>query len=313
MKQVMKQLNTTSAAIASFLGIPLNGTDFPIYYVSSLNEFKKNSLCFFTEKSIDNFSDSNYYDSIFYILPLNSKLKLNKKNCYFFDNPVLTYINIIKYLKRDNSNSSIHPTAIIDSAAIIHPSVTIGAYSIIGKCEIGEGTIIKEHVHIHDNTYIGKDVVIYSSCEIGTEDLGVVNLGTNEVYLLPQLGSLIIEDDVEIFPFTAIGRGAMDNTIICKGVKIDHCCQIGHNTYIGKNTVITANSVVLGSTKIGSNCWIGSCSVIKEHLTIGNNVTVGIGAVVTKSIANDMTVVGNPAIELSKSIYERKKLQQLLL
>ena len=248
-----------------------------------------------------------------YILPL-SRIKNNTfDNFVFVENPLLSYIDIIKHFCGKHKTENIHPTAIVDKEAKIHPSVCIGAFSIVDKCEIGEGTVVMEHCHIYDNTYIGKNVRIHPSCEIGTEDFGAVKASdSKQIYLLPQVGSLVIEDDVEIFPFTAIGRGAIDKTVLHKGVKIDHCCQIGHNTDIGENTVVTANSVILGSTHVGRNCWIGSCSVIKEHLTIGNDVTVGIGAVVTKSAPDNITLVGNPAIELKQSINDRKILKTII-
>jgi UDP-3-O-[3-hydroxymyristoyl] glucosamine N-acyltransferase len=241
----------------------------------------------------------NLSPNILVIVPLEfeehcSKLK---QSFIFSPEPKLDFIRVLNnfFLTQKQESGTIHPTALIDKAALIHPSVSIGAYSIIDACEIGEGSVIHQNVHVYSKVRIGKNVKIKSSCEIGTEDFGPVRQPNNEVILFPQIGSLIIDDDVEVFPFTAIGRGTLGITHIQKGVKIDHCCQIGHNTVIGKNTVITANSVVCGSSSIGENCHIGAQSVIRNEYKIGNNVLVGIGSVVTKSFGDNLVIAGNPA------------------
>ena len=222
-----------------------------------------------------------------------------KQTFIFSPDPKLDFIDVLNkyFVQKGNGQDKvkIHPTAIIDKNTSVHESVSIGAYSIIDNCIIGEGSIIHQNVHVYSNVKIGKNVIIKSSCEIGTDDFGPVRKSNNEVILFPQIGGLIIEDNVEIFPFTAIGRGTLGNTHIHKGVKIDHCCQIGHNAIIGENTVITANCIICGSTKIGKNCHIGCGSVIRNEYEIGNNVLIGIGTIVTKSFGDDLVLVGNPA------------------
>lgn len=127
-------------------------------------------------------------------------------------------------------------------------------------------------------------------------DFGPVIREDNVVELFPQIGGLVIEDNVEIFPFTAIGRGTLDDTIIHKGVKIDHCCQIAHNVNLGENSIITANSVICGSVRIGENSWIGSGTVIRNGLHLGDNTLVGIGSVVVKNFKQgNLVLAGNPA------------------
>lgn len=189
----------------------------------------------------------------------------------------------------------IHSRAIVHPQAKLHPSVRIGANCIIGNCSIGEDCEIQDNSIITDGAVIGNRVRILQNCIIGSEDFGPIRMDDNSVILFPQIGNVQIEDDVEIFAGTIVGRGTLASTIIKKGVKIDAMCQIGHNTYIGENTVITTNSIILGSASIGRNSYVGSHSVIRNECKIGNEVLIGMGSVVTKSIPDNVVVLGNPA------------------
>lgn len=308
------QLETTARDILLFLGDNGNRGDFPIYHVSPLNDLKDFSVCFATEQYFPSIDVDMISSKMLLIAPKKYE-SLSHPNIYFSENPLEDIIRIINYFgkRKDRVSSNIHPTAIISDKAIIHPSVRIGAYSIIEECVINEGCVIKEHVHVHDAVELKKNVIIHSSCEIGTEDFGpVISPENNNVRMFPQIGYLVIEEDVEIYPFTAIGKGTLGKTLIKRGVKIDHCCQIGHNTIIGEYTVITANSVILGSTVIGNNCWIGANSVIKNQLVLGNNITVGIGAVVTKSFSDNVVIMGNPAMGMEQVVSNKKEYKGLI-
>jgi len=296
-----------------------SGDDFEINSLKLLEELCDHCFSFISQQKVNFISQlEKLPEKMLLIVPENVKdqCKNLKQSFIFSANPKLDTIKLIKqfYLEPENSlyADRIHKTAIISPDARIHPSVKIGAFSILENCEIGEGTEIKENVHVYANVTIGKNVRINSSCEIGTSDFGPERDENNELILFPQIGGLIIEDNVEIFPFTAIGKGAIKNTLIKKGVKIDHCCQIGHNTEIGENTVITANSIIAGSAIIGRNNWIGAHSVIKNGICIGDNVVIGIGSVVTKNFSDNQTIAGNPADQLKTKIEERRFLNDLM-
>lgn len=309
------QLKIKSIELAKELHTRIeNLNDFDIFSFSSLADKVPNTVTFATSKYYKTIDFNHFPEDILLIAPVEFEGE-KRQNTIYVDNPLKDFLHLIKKYVRDKHTQppgNIHHTAIIDPRAIIHPSVSIGAYSIIGMCKIDEGSVIKEHVHVYDHVDIGKNVILYSSTEIGTEDFGPIIQKDGEIEMFPQIGSLIIEDGVQVFPFTAIGRGTLGATIIKSGVKIDHCCQIGHNTIIGTNSIITANSIILGSAIIGKNCWIGSGSIIKNQIEIGDGVTTGMGSVVTKSIPGGYTVAGNPAIELQQMIQERKTLKRLI-
>jgi len=157
---------------------------------------------------------------------------------------------------------------------------------------------------------IGKNVIIDSGAVIGAAGFGFVRDIDGTPYQLPQLGSVIIEDDVEIGANACIDRGELDDTIIRKGVKIDNLVQIAHNVEIEKNTYIMGKTVIAGNVKIGEKCWIAP-SLIMNDVKIGNNVTVGFGSVVLKSIKDNQTVMGNPAIQIEKYSKLQYKLRKL--
>lgn len=173
---------------------------------------------------------------------------------------------------------------------------------ILEHCFPTEIDLFKNHASatINDCVTIGKNVIIYPGCVIGYEGEGhIANDDNNELVRFPHYGGVVIEDDVEIFANTVIVRGAIDNTIIGKGTKIGNLSNIGHNVTIGENCMITAGVIIGGSTKIGKWVYIGINATIRDNITIGNHATIGMGAVVTKDVPDNDTVVGNPATRLT--------------
>lgn len=228
----------------------------------------------------------------------------------------------------------IHPTAIIESDSIIAGSATIGSLAYVGQgARIGERTVIHPQVHISANVVIGADCIIYPNsvvyhdCEIGDRVIihggaviGADGFGfaydADRWLKVPQVGRVKIEDDVEIGANTTIDCGAIEDTVIETGVKLDNQIQIGHNVRIGAHTAIAGCAAVAGSTKIGRHCRIGGGVGIVGHVTIGDGVTVTAHTLVTKSIpqagvySGGLPHMGNR--EWLKTTAHLRRIEQLL-
>lgn len=204
------------------------------------------------------------------------------------------------------------------SSASYGENVYIGAFSYIGEnVKIGKNVKIFPHVHIGDNSAIGDNVhifngariyseieigdfcVIHSGVVIGADGFGFTPDKNGEYSKVPQIGNVIIEDNVEIGALTSIDRATLGSTIIRKGVKLDNQIQIAHNVEIGRNTVIAAQTGIAGSTKIGENCIIGGQVGIVGHLAIGDRVRIQAQSGINRSLKDDEMVQGSPAINYS--------------
>jgi UDP-3-O-[3-hydroxymyristoyl] glucosamine N-acyltransferase len=212
----------------------------------------------------------------------------------------------------------IHPTAVIEPSAKIGNDVYIGPYAYIGdNCLIGDGCSIYPQVYIGDNTRVGSKstlypgVKIYHECVlgegcivhagsvIGSDGFGFAPQSDNEYMKIPQLGNVILEDNVEIGANVTIDRATMGSTIIHRGVKLDNLIQIGHNVEVGDNTVMAAQCGVSGSTKLGKNCMIGGQVGFAGHIKIANGTKIGAQAGLLSEVKEENTaIIGSPAIEI---------------
>ncbi|HYA39661.1 MAG TPA: hypothetical protein VEF34_00010 [Syntrophobacteraceae bacterium] len=224
-----------------------------------------------------------------------SEHDLAGKTLLLVNNPRLSYLRVLRSFFTEKQEYGVHPTAVIDPQAVIHPDAYIGPYSVIGKSTIGARTVIHGHTFIYDNCTIGRNVTIYAGCLIGSEGYGFEKNEMGQFEKFPQIGGLIIEDDVEIQGLTNIDRGTLGDTIIGQGTKIDSFCHIGHNSIIGKHCAITAHSMVGGRVTIDDHAWISPCSSIRNRIKIGANARVGMGAVVVKDVPPGALVMGVPA------------------
>ena len=211
----------------------------------------------------------------------------------------------------------IHPTAIIEKTASLGTDIYIGPYAYIGEnCKIGDGSSIYPHVFVGDNTKIGKNctlnpgVKIYHDCllgdncivhagsVIGSDGFGFAPQSESEFMKIPQLGNVVLEDNVEIGANVAIDRATMGSTIIRKGVKLDNLIQIGHNVEVGENTVMAGQTGIAGSTKIGKNCMFAGQVGIAGHLKIADGVKIGAQSGVPGDIRQENAVIlGYPAFD----------------
>ena len=173
----------------------------------------------------------------------------------------------------------------------------IGPQSYIGNCEVGQGTIIESNVYVHTDTKIGKWVIIHPGAVIGSVTVAFERDDNGKLEKFPQLGRVVIEDDVEIGSNTCIARGSLsgNDTLIGKGTKVDDLVHIGHGVRVGKHCMIVTGAAMCGSVKIGDYTWIAPQACIREGITIGNRVLVGMGSVVTRDVPDNSVVFGSPA------------------
>ena len=186
--------------------------------------------------------------------------------------------------------STISSNVIIEENVKIHNNVFIGENVFIGK-----NTIIYSGVRILKDTYIGDNCIINSNSVIGSDGFGFAPNNNGEFIKIPQIGNVIIKNNVSIGALTTIDRATLGSTIINEGAKLDNQIQIAHNVVIGKNTVIAAQSGIAGSSVIGNNCQIGGQSGVSGHLVIGDNVNIMGKSAVTNNIKSNSTIKGSPA------------------
>lgn len=227
--------------------------------------------------------------------------------------PYLLYARIAQWFEwaiQPAREPMVHPSAVVDSTAILGAGVTVGANAVIGaRCEIGPMTYIgpgcvlgddvqigssgrlHAHVSIYSGVQIGARAILHSGVVIGADGFGFApdpTLAKGAWGKIPQLGGVVIGNDVEVGANTTIDRGALENTVIEDGVKIDNLVMVAHNVRIGAHTAIAACAGIAGSTVIGSRCTIGGAAGISGHLTIGDDVHVSGGT----GISNDVSKPG---------------------
>jgi UDP-3-O-[3-hydroxymyristoyl] glucosamine N-acyltransferase len=226
-----------------------------------------------------------------------------------------TLLSLVDRLKP--AKKGIEPMSFVSpSANLLSEDVYIGAFAYIGEnVRLGKNVAIYPQAYLGDNVTVGDDTVvyagvkIYAGCHVGARCIihaGVV-IGSDgfgfakdgDVYKkIPQLGNVIIEDDVEIGANTTIDRAVMESTILHKGVKLDNLIQIAHNVEVGENTAMAAFSGISGSTKVGKNCVIGGQVGLGGHIKIGDNVSVGAQSGIISNIESGKSLIGSPAFDV---------------
>lgn len=231
------------------------------------------------------------------------------------DDPSLAFAKIVSLMTPPpvKHHQGIHPTAILGKNVNLGRDVAIGPYTVIednvcigdntviyagcyvGKqTKIGKGTLIYSNVSIRECISIGDRVIIHSGTVIGSDGFGFATIQGLH-YKIPQLGTVIIEDDVEIGANVTIDRARFDKTLIGRGTKIDNLVQIAHNVIIGENSIIVAQVGISGSTTVGKAVTLAGQAGLVGHITIGDGAVVAAQTGVTKSVPANTTVSGYPA------------------
>ncbi len=232
------------------------------------------------------------------------------------DNSYLAFAQLLSlFSQKKHPPLGAHNTCIIGEGSVLGDQCAIGAYVTIGnQVTIGDRTIIYPGVVIGDNVMIGSESIIYpnvsilqdvsigkrviinSGAVIGSEGFGFAPNG-EQYYKIPQVGTVVIEDDVEIGANVTIDRATLGETHIHRGVKIDNLVQIAHNVVIGENSILVSQVGISGSTKVGKHVTLAGQVGLVGHIQIGDNVIIGAQSGVTKSVSDKAMLSGSPAVD----------------
>jgi len=221
------------------------------------------------------------------VAPAQRDAALARGDCIVTDQPYLYFARVTQLWKKQLGvavGPAIHPSAVVDPDAVIDPSARIGALCVVERgARLGAGSILKARVTLGEDCVVGERCVIHPGAVIGADGFGFApNDGAWEK--IEQLGAVRIGNDVEIGANTCIDRGALADTVIEDGVKLDNLIQVGHNVRIGRHTAIAGCVGIAGSANIGAHCTVGGAAMILGHLTIADHVNISAGSFVSRSI-----------------------------
>lgn len=281
----------TLGELAKRLGVQVTGdAGCEIFRVATLENAGEGDITFLHDPKYRNLLGKTKASAIIIDEEFSSDLV---SNGIIVKNSHIAFIQVLDWLSpAEPMGSGIHPSASIDLDSKVHPDAYVGPQCVVeagaqiaAGCEIGPGCVVGKNVSIgagsklianvilcHD-IKIGKRVTLHPGVVIGADGFGLAN-DKGRWLKVPQVGSVLVGDDVEIGANSTVDRGAIEDTIIGQGVKLDNLIQIGHNVQIGENTAIAACTAIAGSARIGKQCAIGGCVGIVGHLDIADNVTI---------------------------------------
>ena len=295
---------------------------------SGIKEAKKNELTFLANPKYEPLLGETQACVI--LVP--RQISCPGKTLIRVDNPSLSFAQVINYFLKDAPDykpHGIHPTAVIASGAKLAPDVAVGAHTVIEDgALIDEGCVIYANCYVGHEAHVGKNcliypqailrekvslgrrVIIHSGTVIGSDGYGYVTVDGKHMKI-PQVGTVLIEDDVEIGANVTIDRARFDKTIIGEGTKIDNLVQIAHNVTIGKHCLVVAQSGIAGSTKLGNYVILAAQTGLVGHIEIGDGAIVTAQSGVSKSIKAGEQVFGSPAVPIKAAFRNNAHVQRL--
>lgn len=308
----------TATTIAGFLNGLIEGNpEAVVHTVAKIEEGRPGALSFLANPKYEPY----LYTTKSSIVLVNKDFVPSEKvsaTLIRVENAYEAFASLLKLVEHKRPvRTGIHPSAIIEPSSKTGKDVFIGPFVYIGEnCIIGDGCLIYPHAYIGDNTTIGDNTVIYPGVRIyhecvvgnnciihagtviGSDGFGFAPQADNEFVKIPQIGNVIIEDNVEIGANCAVDRATIGSTVIRRGVKIDNLVQIGHNVEIGENTVMAGQTGIAGSTKIGRNCMFAGQVGIAGHLKIADGTKIGAQSGIPGDVKKENSVLlGYPAFE----------------
>lgn len=305
----------TAEQIAGILeGEVVGNPNAEVYKLAKIEEGTIGSLTFLANPKYQNF----IYTTEASITIVNQSFEpeqalkttlIKVEDAYKSFSKLLEYYNQVKLMK-----SGIEQPSVISENVTYGENLYLGSFSYIGKnvkignnvkiypntfigdnVTIGDNCVFFAGVRIYSETEIGNYCTIHSGTIIGSDGFGFAPSEDGTYSKIPQIGNVILEDNVEVGSCTTIDRATLGSTVIRKGVKLDNQIQIAHNVEIGENTVIAAQTGIAGSTKIGKNCQIGGQVGFAGHIVIGDNVRIQAQSGIGKNVKDGETIQGSPA------------------
>ncbi len=299
--------------IAEFIGGRVEGNEqATVHTFAKIEEGKEGAITFLSNPKYTQY----IYDTKASIVLVNEDLQLEHPVSATLIRVKNAYGCVAKlmqmYAAALPKKTGIDPLASVSATAQIGKDVYIGPFTYVGDgVKIGDGSRIYPNVTIYDGCQIGNRVTIHAGAVIGADGFGFAP-NTEGYEKIPQLGIVIIEDDVEIGANTCVDRSTMGHTIIHKGVKLDNLIQVAHNCEIGENTVMSAQVGLAGSTKIGSWCMVGGQAGFSGHIHVADRTNVGAQCgVINNTKGNGETLIGSPAMD-PKDFFKAKALYRRL-
>lgn len=288
----------TARQIADFIGGKVEGNEqASVHTFAKIEEGQEGAITFLSNPKYTQY----IYDTKATIVLVNEDLELEHPvNCTLIrvKNAYECVAKLMQmYAQSLPKKTGVDPLAFVSPSAQIGKDVYIGPFTYVGEgVKIGDGTRIYPNVTIYDGSQIGKNVTIHAGAVIGADGFGFAP-NTEGYEKIPQLGIVIIEDDVEIGANTCVDRSTMGQTIIHQGVKLDNLIQVAHNCEIGENTVMSAQVGMAGSTKIGAWCMVGGQAGFSGHIHVADRTMVGAQCGVIGNTKGDgETLIGSPAV-----------------
>lgn len=321
--------------VASFLeGEVIGNNDAKVWSIAKIEEAQNGDLAFLSNPKYENYIYTTGATIVLVNKDFTPKEEI-KATLIKVEDAYKAFAGLLDlYIANKPQKKGVSPQAAVDSSAKIGENVYIGAFAVVeAGAVIGDNTKIYPHVYVGDNVKIGEDAIIYSGVNIYEEciigDRVILHSGVvvgadgfgfapvDGVFKkIPQIGNVIIEEDVEIGANSCIDRATMGSTVVKKGVKLDNLVQVAHNVTIGENTVLASQVGIAGSTKIGRNCMFGGQVGIAGHITVADFTQItsqsGIGSTVKKT---GQILMGSPAFDASiarRSIVGYKNLPQIM-
>jgi UDP-3-O-[3-hydroxymyristoyl] glucosamine N-acyltransferase len=221
------------------------------------------------------------------VAPAQAAAAQSRGDCIVAEQPYLYFARLTQLWKQRHGGQrlpGIHPSAVVHAQAQVHPQASIGPLCVVeAHAHIGADTVLTSRVTVGERCVIGQRCLLHPGVVIGADGFGFAPDGPAWVKI-EQLGAVRIGDDVEIGANTCIDRGALEDTVIEDGVKLDNLIQIGHNVHVGAHTAMAGCVGVAGSAHIGARCTVGGGAVVLGHLSLADGVNISAASVVTRSI-----------------------------